>query len=284
MLDSQRITSLLLCLFLVFLPFASMSRVPGEPLTLGDGRVAKSPSTGHIFSCPVRGGGPTGGAHRSGPWIRDNQWHPNEKPKVEGRVSWSSRFTATLEGSSRVVRSNVLPNTLTGEFPVRRETRAYQFDRNPNSLREHNIVLWLPASPTMLASPECVPMGIIGIALNGAAIFSALDALGRDAPAYEVQDVCGGHPERSGMYHIHDWSPCLPDTGVIGWMIDGHPILGPRFPDGRWVRNGDLDECHGAISDYELEGQQRRGYAYRFTLEFPYTVGCFRAAPVRAQR
>ena len=101
-------------------------------------------------------------------------------------------------------------------------------------------------------------MGIIGIALNGAAIFSALDALGRDAPAYEVQDVCGGHPERSGMYHIHDWSPCLPDTGVIGWMIDGHPILGPRFPDGRWVRNGDLDECHGAISDYELEGQQRR--------------------------
>ncbi len=35
------------------------------------------------------------------------------------------------------------------------------------------------------------------------AIFDALDAGDRDAVAHEVQDSCGGHTQRGGVYHYN---------------------------------------------------------------------------------
>jgi hypothetical protein len=127
-------------------------------------------------------------------------------------------------------------------------------------------------------------MGVIGIAISGVAIFNAFDLAGRDAPAWEIQDRCNGHPERNGRYHYHDFSLCLEALATegadqpLGWMLDGFPVLGPRFADGRWVTNADLDDCHGRVGDVVLNGVRTRGYHYRFTQEFPYTLGCFRGA------
>ena len=97
---------------------------------------------------------------------------------------------------SRRIEGNGLPvKTPTGRFPVSWRDPAHQIDPNPNSIRPQHIRLTLPANPKIAQEPSCVPMGMIGIALNGVAIFNALDDGGRDAVAHEVQDLCDGHPQ-----------------------------------------------------------------------------------------
>ena len=131
-------------------------------------------------------------------------------------------------------------------------------------------------------------MGMIGFALTGTAIFNALDAGGRDAPAHEIQDRCNGHPERNGQYHYHDASPCLTDShgqpgghsDVIGYALDGFGIFGLRGEGGKTVVNADLDACHGHTHEVVWDGGKRAIYHYHLTAEYPYTIGCFMGKPV----
>ena len=256
-------------------------------LPLGDGRASSTPRAGYVMTCQAFFAGAPG-AFRSGDWIANGRWDPARKPVVEGEVSWpNARISVAVEGGERVVRANNLPRHPTGEFPIRPGSRAYDYDRNPNRIAEQPILLRLPAAPHQAPQPHCVPMGMIGFALSGAAIFNAFDAGGRDAPAHEIQDRCNGHPERSSQYHYHNWSPCLalPDADApVGWMLDGFPILGPVDGEGRTVTNADLDACHGRIGPVRIDGRLVATYHYRFTLEFPYTIGCFRGTPVALPR
>ncbi|HKN02284.1 MAG TPA: YHYH protein [Candidatus Binataceae bacterium] len=199
-------------------------------------------------------------------------------------------FEITTDGEDRVVsrilRGNGLPvNTPTGTFPVARDDPAFQIDRNPNSIVAHDIALKLPMNPEIASTPSCVPMGTIGVALNGVAIFNALDDGGRDAVAHEVQDLCNGHPQTQGQYHYHGPSPCLPDqTGkeaLIGYALDGFGIYSMYDAQGHELTDADLDECHGRASEVEWNGARRVIYHYVLTREYPYTVGCFRGSPVR---
>jgi YHYH protein len=261
-------------------------------LPLGDGKWSASQAQrGHVLVCSTRFPG-GGGAHRVGEWIdRDNAvWWPSKKPVVPGDVAWpQSTIAVSREAGERIVRANNLPTHATGEFPIGAGTAAYQYDRNPNRIAEQPILLRLPAEPVLLPEPACVPMGMVGFALSGVAIFNAFDLAGRDAPAYEIQDRCNGHPERSGQYHYHDWSPCIDDnagrrgehSSLVGWMLDGFPIFGPRGEGGRELSNADLDECHGHTHEVLIDGQRQRSYHYHFTHEYPYTIGCFRAKPLR---
>ena len=84
------------------------------------------------------------------------------------------------------------------------------------------------------ARATCVG-GTVGVMKSGVPIYSAFDATGRDAVANEVQDRCGGHPQRSGQYHYHAVSVCLHDSGrssrhssLVGWALDGSGIYGRR--------------------------------------------------------
>ena len=67
-------------------------------------------------------------------------------------------------------------------------------------------------------------------------------------------------------------------------MLDGFPILGPRDENGREITNAELDECHGRTGPVLIEGRVVVTYHYRFTLEFPYTLGCFRGTPIAMPR
>ena len=132
-------------------------------------------------------------------------------------------------------------------------------------------------------------LGAIGVALNGVAIYNALDGAGRDAVAHEALDVCSGHPQRSGQYHYHWMPPCLwqrqsstRQSSQYGWALDGYPIYGPRGPGGKLYANADLDACHGLTSTVTLGGKRVRTYHDVATLEYPYTIGCFRGAPIAA--
>jgi hypothetical protein len=146
--------------------------------------------------------------------------------------------------------------------------------------------------PQIAAKASCVPMGLIGVSLSGAAIFNALDARGEDAPAHEIQDKCGGHPERQGMYHYHNGSDCMVElektktghSGLVGYALDGFGIYGSTGDGGEHMSNDDLDACHGHVGEVMWDGKLVEMYHYHLTDEYPYTLGCFKGTPVRTRR
>ncbi len=254
-------------------------------LPLGDGKVSTSAKAGYVLSCQRRFNKNGGGAEASGDWLdeRGKTWDPALKPIVDGSVKWPGKVSIKLQSNMRVISANGLPTHETGTFPVSRKDDAYAYDRNPNRISKYKVLLQLPANPQIAAEPTCVPMGMIGFAISGVAIFNALDALGRDAPAHEIQDKCDGHPERSGQYHYHDLSRCLNDTrsgpggtsDLLGYALDGFGIYG-SYENGRELTSKDLDECHGRTSKVMWNGKPQEIYHYVFTRDYPYTVGCFK--------
>ncbi|CAH1272835.1 Hypp4949 [Branchiostoma lanceolatum] len=140
----------------------------------------------------------------------------------------------------------------------------------------------IPKNPTIQAEPSCTPMGAIGLALSGAAIFNPFTWGCYDAGILEAEgfDECRGHPSPFGEYHYHIIPTCIFDvtevpSPIIGVALDGFPIYGPTDETGRALTSADLDECHGR----QVNGQ----YRYHVTSDFPYFLGCFKGAPVDAQ-
>lgn len=255
-------------------------------LPLGDGRVSTSPRRGYVDACR-QGPGRRGGAPHAGPWIHGDTFDLKQKAVVGGRVHWNGEVRFVVRGNRLLVTGNGLPEgTPTGKFPISPSDPAYAYDSNPNSIGSQSILLSLPAHPKRAARPSCVPMGMIGIAVNGVAIFNALDDAHRDAVAHETQDLCEGHPQRRGIYHYHSIPPCLTGSTVrsqerlVGYALDGIPIFGPRDSDGKLLTDADLDACHGHVGWVTLRGKRVRIYHYNATLEYPYTLGCFRGTPV----
>jgi len=254
-------------------------------LPLGDGKVSSEPRRGYVYACTSRFRG--GGAQHTGDWIHGSVWDSTGKIHVQGEVRWpTATFVTTTERGERRVSGNGLPVTeTTGIFPIRRHDPAFQIDRNPNSIESQHISFSLPIDPTPAEVSRCVPMGMIGVALNGVAIFNALDDAGRDAVAHEVQDHCSGHPQMMGAYHYHGPSSCIPGATaknvLIGYALDGFGIYSMYDDNGKEVTNSDLDECHGRVSRIKWDGKDVKMYHYVLTREYPYTVGCFRGNPVR---
>lgn len=252
-------------------------------LPLGETRLSQAPKAGYFWACRVDTGG--GGAFRPGPWIRDDgTFDPTSKVKVGGAVTWPHQFTVSVEGANRVFATNDLPNHATGIFPIVPGDPAFAYDRNPGHIAAQDFRFTLPAEPVPLAQPTCAP-GAVGILLSGVALFSGLDAQGRDAVAHEVQDSCQGHPQVTAAYHYHNLSSCLEDkplpgghSALVGYAIDGFGIFGNRGENGEPLASADLDECHGHTHAIPWNGKTTTMFHYHATPDFPYTVGCMRGA------
>lgn len=259
-------------------------------LALGDGMLSDTPRRGYVFACEQQFMPGRGGAAENVPWINGRTFDEAAKPHVEGRILWpTARFHIATRGMWRIISGNGLPvGTPTGRFPIAPGDPAYQYDSNPNRVRAHPVHWRLPRNPKIAARPSCVPMGPIGIAINGVMIFNALDAGGRDAVAHEVQDLCNGHPQRQGIYHYHGPSPCLSaERGrdrIIGYALDGFPITSMYDANGHEITDADLDACHGRVGRIREEGRWARMYHYVLTWDYPYTIGCFRGTPIRLRR
>lgn len=256
-------------------------------LPIGDGRRSTVPEAGAVFACQTTFG-PAGGAFRDGPWIRsDGTWDPSTKLHVQGDVRWpNAQYSLSIEGANRVITTNGVPSQAgTGVFPVDAADPAYQYDRNPNTITPRVMTFTVPAAPAAAAAPSCVNMGAIGVLNDGVALFNALDAQGRDAAAHEILDGCDGHPERTGQYHHHTVPACVLAGAVapamVGYALDGFGVYVERHPDGRLLTNADLDGCHGRTSPVTWDGAVTPMYHYVATLEYPYTVGCFKGTPAR---
>jgi YHYH protein len=260
-------------------------------LPLGDGHASVTGAArGSVYVCR-RSNGP-GGAQQDGPWIHGQTFDATAKATVSGRVLWpQAHVTFRSTASGLVVSGNALPSGQpTGEFPIAPASDAYSYDRNPNSIREQSVTWTLPA-PHAARRAGCLSGGPIGIALDGVAIFDALDAGDRDAVAHEVQDLCGGHPQQQGLYHYHSIPACLlhgdapsKASPLVGYALDGYPIYGPRGAGGRLYTNADLDACHGHTVTIVVRGKRVSSYRYQATLEYPYTLGCYHGTPLALPR
>ncbi len=257
-------------------------------LPLGDGKaVTSGPGLGQLYAC--RAGNPNApGAQVSSPWIRGSSYDLTAKYVVDGSNRWAgARFRTKVRKAILKLIGNGLPtNHGTGNFPISPADDAFSIDRNPNSISAQTVLEKLSRRPKKAKRPACVPEGMIGIARNGVAIFSAVDGAGRDAVAHEVQDSCSGHPQQTGQYHYHGLPACV-GTGsanrhskLLGWMLDGFPIYGPLGNRGRYMRTGKLDACHGHTHKISYQGSKLKLYHYHATAEYPYTVGCLRGGAV----
>lgn len=181
------------------------------------------------------------------------------------------------DGRHLVIQSQGYPNHATAKFPN---------DKNPNSIRVQNFTFRLPLEPVRNREITQLPMGPIGVALNGVVFFNPFERGGMNAVegyGQEWLDSCCGHPEMRGVYHYHKYPSCLKspfvDDGkqhspVIGFAFDGFPIHGPYEGDGQMARNlsgkEKLDACNG-------HSDPARGYHYHVTPgKFPYIIGGYR--------
>lgn len=256
-------------------------------LPVGDNMYTTSGAKkGYMYACDsyaknlAQGGG---GASSRGPWfVGTTQYDINKKVSVSGHVDWKPSFSDTVAGATRIILSNDLPSHYTGTYPIAAKDPAYAYDRNPNSIKAQSDTYALTADPSY-GAPQCMG-GQVGVMLTGVALFNAFDAGGRDAGAWEVQDGCSGHPEKTGEYHYHTLSRCITDVGagtVIGFALDGFPITGPKVGDNNFLTTSDLDECHGITSAITLDGKMVTMYHYVMTQDFPYSVSCFRAKAIQ---
>ena len=245
-----------------------------------DNRSMSAPARDTIYSCNASAMGDS----LSRPWVGpDGTIYFADKPVIEGSVEWSNELSVSVSTiGERTISGNGLPDHATGEYPVARDSEAFSYDRNPNSIAEQEIEYVVPSKPQLADEPQCLPMGTIGVALSGGVFFNALDADLRDAVANEIFDACEGHPQANGAYHYHHNSPCF-ETGeegehspLIGYSLDGFGIYGPNDVNGEAITNDELDECHGHTGPVPTDDDGIvEVYHYHVNGEFPYTLGCF---------
>lgn len=268
-------TLLLMALLTAFQAIAG-ERDTAADLPLGDRHVSPEPRPGHVFACRHTF---NSGADIIGGWLHGDTWTPDGKPTVSGQLMWPfALFHLEFDRDAMIVTSNGLPiDVPTGSFPMASDDPARFFDLEPYAIQARRLRFAIPRAPFPAEAPNCLPGGMIGFTITGVAFYGALDEGGRDAQAHHVLDGCGGRPQREGHYHYYGASPCLPGSDgnvLVGWALDGFPILGMRDATGRVLTNADLDACHGR-REYVQIGVMIYGYAYRLTREFPYTLGCF---------
>lgn len=208
---------------------------------------------------------------------------------VDGNIVRQDRFvpdnvTISFDATTMIVHAKGLPNHPTGKFP-----EAGIGPHNPNYIQEHRYTYYIPLDPQQnpdhVAMDEgnndrALPMGAIGIAVNGVVFYNPFDMGMQDAT--DMMDQCCGHPSQDNRYHYHKYPICVnspwADEGkahspVIGWAFDGFAIYGPYESDGVMAKDVTGE---GALNDFNIGQDKDRGWHYHVTPgKFPYVIGGF---------
>ena len=171
-------------------------------------------------------------------------------------------------------------------------TAVFPNSGNPNRILVQNFHFKLPLEPQLAEQITRVPMGPIGVAINGVVFFNPFEMGGMNAVEGYSEvwlDSCCGHPQQEGVYHYHKYPSCVKspfkDDGkqhspIIAFAWDGFPVHGPYESDGVMAKDlkgaEALDVCNGH-SDPE------RGYHYHVTPgRFPYVIGGYHGVVERS--
>ncbi len=253
-------------------------------LRLGDPHLTTtSPARGKLFACS--GGNPNapGSDQTRITWIdwAAGTWNLLTKPFLpSGSFSPGEGVARVSESDDvrSVVINNLPVDEKIGDWPMTKYPELSAIDRNPGVPAARSFTFNIPIEPVVNETPFCTSLGAIGVTLNGVVLYNAVDARGNDAVAHEIVDEFGGHPAMSD-YHYHflperlDSAPMADGhSGLVGFIRDGFGLYGYDGSGGLELTNADLDECHG-------HDHAPMGYHYHATIEYPYTIGCFRGDP-----
>lgn len=211
--------------------------------------------------------------------------------RITGNLVKEDRFVAdnveiSFTQTHLVIRSHNLPNHPTAVFP----DRGRSLDGNPNYIQERitttNIPLAPKVNPQHVAmknsnnSDHALPMGPIGVAVNGVVFFNPFDHL-LDEDAVWRLDRCCGHPSPNSQYHYHKYPVCVKtpwsDHGathspLIGFANDGFPVYGPYESAGVLAK----DDPTNPLNEFNLHEDPERGPHYHVTPgKFPHIIGGF---------
>jgi hypothetical protein len=194
---------------------------------------------------------------------------------------FSTSVTISSDGNYITLKSNGVPDHKSCYFPLTDSRyEAYNgsnplFQKNPNSIGTKNFVFRIPATPSEDPSHPATPLGPIGIAVNGVAIYNQY--AGPNQPlTNEINsfDQYLGHPDPTATYHYHIEPTYITQqktkSALIGFLLDGYPVYGP-LENGKTLVNADLDSYHGhnaPTADYP-----NGIYHYHVTADAPYING-----------
>jgi hypothetical protein len=207
---------------------------------------------------------------------------------IQGNVATTDKLiadnvTIEFDSDNLIFHTHALPNHPTHKYP----SNDFGEGGNPSYIQEHNKTYYIPLNPKVNASHivtttdnsnHALPMGPIGIAVNGVVFFNPFDANSMDA--FSLLDRCCGHPAPDNTYHYHKYPICLnspwADEGaehspLIGFAFDGFPIYGPYES-----KNLMAKDVTGptALNDFNLHFDKDRGWHYHVTPgKFPYIIG-----------
>ena len=234
--------------------------------------------------------GPSGGQG----WIRkptviqsdgiDQRVEANQPAPVTSQVS------IYVEGDTRIIESNGIPDHLIGAFPN---------SGNPHTVTEQSYRYTIPLNPS--PSPSVVPVGryTFGVALNGVRFDpgAAEFYLGNRESGWQYEALSGAvslgidesnaHVQPTGSYHYHG----LPDlyleklglnpnqhSPLVGWAADGFPIYaiyGYKDPNNQYSEIIELNSSYQLKSGLRPSGNDQPGGSYdgTFVADYEYVAG-----------
>lgn len=151
------------------------------------------------------------------------------------------------------------------------------FNKNPNTILEQSATFKIPLNPALNNAHAATPLGPIGIALNGVPFFNQYAGPSQPLSGEIASfDKYYGHPQQSGVYHYHVEPLYLTTvkstkSGLMGFLLDGFPVYGPKEENGTDVTSSLLDVYHGhthSTLDYP-----NGIYHYHLTNDAPYLNG-----------
>ena len=197
-------------------------------------------------------------------------------------AKFQSAVTVTMDGTTVTLRSNDTPDHPSpywGAGNANYEAPQAGMQVNPNLIVAQTLTLKVPRSPASATASD-TPLGPIGMAVNGVAIFNQY-AAGRQPLGQEILsfDRYNGHPQNTGQYHYHMEPLWLTtnngSSSFIGVLLDGFPVYGPKESTGSAPTG--LDSCNGHT---HATAEVPAGiYHYHVTSASPYISGCYRGTP-----
>lgn len=193
-------------------------------------------------------------------------------------------MTVSLAGTTAPLRSTGVPDHASPYWP--RGSALYEsppagMQLAPNQIASQSLSLQVPLTPAVGTASD-TPLGPMGVAVNGVAIFNQC-AAGRSPLTNEIPsfDRFNGHPQQTGQYHYHVEPLWLTTNrganSLIGVLLDGFPVYGPRDQDGSMPSG--LDSCNG--HNHATREVPAGIYHYHIVAAPPYISGCFRGTPGR---
>jgi len=218
-------------------------------------------------------------------------------------AKWTSNVTISFSTGYIDIKSNGIPSYgLESEYILPNQgvvipTAATSYVASASSsVKSQSYDFMISLTPTKSASSTSTSLGMIGIMIDGAALYNPYEGDNKTvatASNYTIKDSqgkdvafldkCDGHPNPNGQYHYHGLPSCITSivdgaTGpshIIGLALDGFPIYGDRDINGASITASQLDSCNGITSATPEFPQGIYHYVLLNTANASSSIKCF---------